>query len=189
MIFGDESVEGRPVTWLDFVLVAIPPAMAVLGSERRLMGLALGIAAVLLLRPLVLIGNMSPIAALAVALVAGVAVAMLVRAVVPQRRTRVRYQYVLGGIGGFAIGVVLVLAFVTSLPIQRNPVNAREIFYPPRNLPEPLNQAVTRSRLVELGRDILLFPLLDGRVPFSETERVVYGNLHDYLVIGTPWER
>lgn len=177
------------MTWLDFALVAIPPALAVVGYERRLMGLALGLAAALLLRPLVILGALSPIAALTAAIVAGIAVAVLVRTIVPPRRTRVVYQQVLGGIGGFAIGALLVLALVTSLPIQRNPIDAREIFYPPRNLPEPLNQAAAGSRLVQLGRDILLFPLLDGRVPFSETERTVYGSLHDYLVVGTPWER
>lgn len=177
------------MTWLDFVLIAIPPALAVLGVERRILGFALGLAAVLLLRPLVVLGSASPLVALFAALVAGVAVSVLVRSVIPQRRSRMLLQQTLGGIGGFAMGAVLVLALVTALPIQRNPINEREIFYPPRNLPEPLGQAATGSRLVQVGRDILLFPLLDGRVGFSEAERTIYGGLHGYLVVGTPWER
>lgn len=177
------------MSWLDFVLVAIPPALAALGADRRLMGLALGIAALALLRPLVVLGTLSPLLALVVALVAGVAVSVIVRAIVPRRRTGLLVQRIAGGIGGFAMGAVLVLALVTALPIQRNPINEREIFYPPRNLPEPLGQAVTSSRLVEMGRDILLFPLLDGRVGYTATERTVYGGLHSYLVVGAPWER
>ena len=176
------------VTWLDFVLVAIPAALAVLGAERRLIGLTLGVAALVLLRPLVVVGTMSPILALLLALVVGVVVALLVRTFVPWRRNGAVVQQVLGGIGGFAMGTLLVLTLVTALPIQRNPINEREIFYPPRNLPEPIGQAVAASRLVEAGRDILLFPLLDGRMAFSDTERAVYGGLHGYLVVGTPWE-
>jgi hypothetical protein len=177
------------VSWLDIVLVAIPPALAVLGAERRLMGLALGVASLALLRPLVVLGTLSPILALVVALVAGVAVTVIVRALIPPRRTNLLAQQILGGMGGFAMGSVLVLTLVTALPVQRNPINEREIFYPPRNLTEPLGQAVTSSRLVELGRDILLFPLLDGRVGYTDAERTVYGGLHSYLVVGTPWER
>ena len=176
------------MTWLDVVLVAIPAALAVLGAERRLTGLALGAAAFLLLRPLVVIGTASPILALLLALVAGVVIALLMRTFVPFRRNGARVQQVAGGVGGFAMGVLLVLTLVTALPIQRNPINEREIFYPPRNLPAPVGQAVTSSRLVELGRDILLFPLLDGRMSFTATERTIYDGLHGYLVVGAPWE-
>lgn len=177
------------MSWLDFVLVAIPPALAALGAEKRLLGFALGLAAVLLLRPFVVLGSMAPILALLAALLAGVAVAVVARSLFPPNRARQTLKRTLGAIGGFAIGGLLVLAMVVSLPIQRNPVNEREIFYPPRNLPQPLGQAVERSRLVQLGRDVLLFPLLDGQMGFGDTERLVYGGLHDYLVVGQPWER
>ena len=177
------------MTWLDFVLVTIPPALAALGAERRWVGLSLAIVALALLRPLLLLGTWSPLAALVAALVVGVAVSLVMRTVVVPRRTGNTVQHVLGGIGGFAMGVVLVLTLVTALPIQRNPINEREIFYPPRNLPEPLAQAVAGSELVEVGRDILLFPLLDGRVGFTSVERSIYAAFHEYLIVGTPWER
>lgn len=177
------------MTWLDIVLVAIPPALAALGAERRWVGFALGVAALALLRPLVVMGTWTPLVALLMALVTGIAVSVLVRALIPQRRTRPLVSQVFGGIGGFALGAVLVLTLVTALPIQRNPINEREIFYPPRNLSEPWAQAVAGSRLVQVGRDILLFPLLDGRVDFSPWERTVYSGFHDYLIVGSPWER
>lgn len=192
MIFANDSdrLRKRPaVTWLDVVLIAVPAALAALGAERRIVGLALGATSLLLLRPLVVLGSAAPVVALVAALLAGIAVSILVRTVLPPRRAGARVQQVLGGLGGFAMGAMLVLTLVTALPIQRNPVNEREIFYPPRNLPEPIGQAVTSSRLVEMGRDILLFPLLDGKVGFTPAERSIYGGLHAYLVVGTPWER
>lgn len=181
--------EMRVVTWLDFVLITIPPALAALGAERRWVGFSLAVVALALLHPLLVLGTWSPLAALVAALVAGVAVSVVVRMLVVPRRTRQALQQVLGGVGGFVMGAVLVLTLVTSLPIQRNPINSRELFYPPRNLPEPLTQAVAGSELVEVGRDILLFPLLDGRVDYTDWERAIYSAFHEYLIVGTPWER
>lgn len=177
------------MTWLDVVLLVIPAALAAVGTERRWIGFAIAVAAVILVRPLVVLATAAPVVALIAALVAGVSVSVLVRSLVSPRRNGAVVQQVLGGAGGFVLGTLIVLTLVTALPIQRNPINEREIFYPPRNLPEPFGQAVTSSRLVQMGRDILLFPLLDGRVAFNPTERAVYGGLHDYLVVGTPWER
>ena len=91
----------------------------------------------------------------------------------------------MGALGGLALGLVLVLALVTSLPIQRNPLD--QIVYPPRDLPEPFNQAVVSSRMVLLGRDILLYPLLDAQGDLAASEGILRG-LHSYLVVGEPWK-
>ncbi len=78
---------------------------------------------------------------------------------------------------------------VTSFPIERNFEN--HIYYPPQNLPSPLAQPVASSRLVSVGRDILLFPLLDSQGGFTDRgsgERKVLQGLHAFFIIGEPWE-
>ena len=93
---------------------------------------------------------------------------------------------VLGGVGGLLLGAAMVGALITSLPIQRNPANVREIFYPPRNAPAALAATLQRSRLIAEGRAILLYPLLPAD-SFSASQHRLYSGLHDWLVVGEPW--
>lgn len=174
------------MSWLDLALVAVVATLTALGAERRLAGFLVGIGGVLLLRPLLLLGHANAFLALVAALLVGLGLSLLGRRLFRQQRGGQPLLRTLGGIGGLALGVALVLSLVTSLPIQRNDAT-NELYYPPRDLPAPLESAVRRSQMVLLGRDILLYPLLvrQGDVP-TRGERVMRG-LHRLFVVGEPW--
>ena len=173
------------MTWIDLALVLVVASVAALASERRLSGFFVGIGDVLLLRPLLVLAEINPFVGLVAALVVGLGLSFLGRVLLPPSRGGMWFQRLLGALGGLALGLVLVLALVTSLPIQRNPLD--QIVYPPRDLPEPFNQAVVSSRMVLLGRDILLYPLLDAQGDLAASEGILRG-LHSYLVVGEPWK-
>ncbi len=174
------------MSWLDLILVAVVATLTALGAERRLAGFFVGVGGVLLLRPLLLLGHASPFLALVAALLAGLGLSLVGRRLFRQQRGGQPLMRALGGVGGFALGVALVLSLATSLPIQRNEAT-NELYYPPRDLPVPVSAAVRRSQMVLLGRDILLYPLLEmqGDVPAGE-QRVLRG-LHRLFVVGEPW--
>ena len=171
------------MTWIDFALVLVVASVAALASERRLSGFFVGIGGVLLLRPLLVVAEINPLFGLVGALVVGLGLSLLGRMLVTPTRGGMWFQRLLGG--GTALGLTLVLALVTSFPIQRNPLD--QIVYPPRDLPDPFNQAVVSSRLVLLGRDILLYPLLDAQGDVASGDEILRG-LHSYLVVGEPWK-
>lgn len=177
------------MSWLDIVLVVVLAALTALGMQRRLSGLLIGAGAVVLLRPLLLFVAVSPMVAVILAGLAGLALSYLGRRIYQQTRGKQLLTQIAGGFGGFVLGLSLVLAVVTSLPIQRNPINPNEIFYPPRDLPRPINQAVSSSQLVLVGRSILLYPLLESQNEFEGGEDDVFRGLHNYLIVGQPWRR
>lgn len=174
------------ITWLDAILVLMLAVFVAVGAQKKLIGFFVGAGAVLLLRPLLSLAENNVGLAAAVGLLGGLALGLLGRRIgVGQSQNHWAYN-TLGGFGGLLLGLALLLALVTSLPIQRNPANAQEIFYPPRNAPAGLYQTFQNSRLVGEGRSILLYPLLhqDG---FSDTQRRVYAGLHDWLIVDEPW--
>lgn len=174
------------MSWFDILLVLSFSALIALGVQRRLMGLVVGLGAVLLFRPLLIVLNGSPYIALVFALIAGLLLGLGSRFFLVRRvGTGLPFQ-ILGGIGGTLLGCLLVLSVVTSLPIERN-VN-QQIVYPPNSLPKVVSSAVRKSRFVTIGRGILLYPLLEPSSNFSGGTKFVYKNLHDFLVIGKPWE-
>lgn len=179
-----------PVTWLDALLVLLVVATTALGASRRLAGLTVGVGAVLLLRPLLVVGSRDLWVAIVAALLGGVLLAVIGQRLAPTSRRQGWGGKAAGGVGGALLGVALLLALVTSLPIQRNPANEHEVFYPPRTAPGTLAVTLNRSPLVGVGRTILLHPLLPAPTP-AETRAAsawrVYGALHDWLVVGQPW--
>src|SRR5690554_1085580 len=119
------------ITWVDAVLVAIVAVATAFGAQRRLVGLVVGVGAVLLLKPLLVVGSRSPVIALVAALVGGILLAILSqRLTAPGMRQRWPTM-VAGGAGGMMLGLALVVAFVTSLPIERSSADPRAIYYPP----------------------------------------------------------
>jgi hypothetical protein len=173
------------MSWLDLVLFGLVALLSAFGAKRRLTGLAVGVGALVLFRLLLVVFVNSPWVGLAFALSAGVLLGLLGRSLIPQRRGSALPGTLLGGVGGFVLGLLLVFATVTSLPIERN-LND-QIVYPPRLLPLSVRAAVIESRLVAVGRDILLYPLLvrDGVLEPS----AVTAGLHRFFVVGEPWER
>ena len=175
------------MTWIDLLLVLLFAVFIALGAERRLAGLLLGLGGVLLLRPLLLLGEVSPVLAVAAALLAGLLLSLIARRLTGRRRVpSVRYA-LLGGLGGGLLGAVLVLSATVSLPIERNAQN--QIIYPPQEIPGAVGNAVAGSRLLREGRDILLYPLLERQGEVNAQRRPVVRLLHSYLVVGEPWER
>jgi drug/metabolite transporter (DMT)-like permease len=175
------------MTWIDLLLALLFAVFIALGAERRMGGLFLGLGGVLLLRPLLRLGQVSPILAVAAALVAGLALALAARRLTRRRRLNRLPYALLGGLGGGLLGAALVLSAAVSLPFERN--SANQLIYPPRELPGLLGPAVRGSRIFAEGRDILLYPLLDAQGDVSAQRRPVLRALHSYLVVGEPWER
>ncbi|MEX2534730.1 MAG: hypothetical protein WD273_03940 [Trueperaceae bacterium] len=174
------------MTWIDLLLTLLFAVFIALGAERRLSGLLLGAGGVLLLRPLLSLGQLSPVLAVAAALLAGLLLALVSRRLARQRRLPPAPYALLGGVGGGLLGAALVLSAAVSLPIERN--DANQVIYPPQQLPGMLAPAVQGSRLFREGRDILLYPLLDRQGDISARRRPVIRLLHSYLVVGEPWE-
>ena len=174
------------MTWLDLLLVLLFAVFVALGAERRLSGLLLGVGGVLLLRPLLLLGEVSPVLSVAVALIAGLLISLIARRLGRRRRLQSGRYAFLGGLGGALLGAVLVLSTSVSMPIERNAQN--QIIYPPQQLEGAVGEAVAGSRLLREGRDILLYPLLERQGDLSPQRRQVVRLLHSYLVVGEPWE-
>lgn len=175
------------MTWIDAALALTVAALVGLGAERRLLGLLVGLGGVLALRPLLLLAALNPWLALVAALLVGLALALLGRHVLPLARVPGPFARVAGGLGGLVLGAALVLALVTSLPVQRNPVEPSLIYYPPRDLPRAVQQAVANSAAVDLGRNVLLHPLLDAQGAVAEGDAALFALLHRWLVVGEPW--
>lgn len=177
------------MSWVDLVLAVIIGLIAAFGASRRLIGFFVGVGGVVLARPLLGLAADSPWIGVAAALLGGVVLALLGRGLFANQRSGTVWQKVLGAVGGAALGVALVLSIATSLPIQRSPFDPNQLYYPPRDLPGVLQGGVTRSWTVALGRDVLLFPLLDAQGQVPEARRPLLDTLHRWLVVGEPWRR
>lgn len=167
---------------VDLLLLTILATTTVLGMQRGLLGFAVGVVALLLFRPLLLLAYWSAPLAIGLATIAGLGVGLGLRMLGPRLNPGEGFKHGLGGLGGGILGVLLLLTLVTSLPIERD-LNNR-IVYPPRSLPLPVAEAVLSSRLVDVGRDILLYPLLnEGGLGGG-----ILAGLHGFFVVGEPWE-
>lgn len=175
------------MTWIDAALVLTVAALVGLAAERRLLGALVGIGGALALRPLLVLADLNPWLALVAALLVGLALALLGRHVLPLARVPGTAARVAGGFGGLVLGVALVLALVTSLPIQRDVVERGVIYYPPNDLPRAVQGAVTRSAAVDLGKSVLLHPLLEAQGAVAEGDARVLALLHRWFVVGEPW--
>ena len=175
------------MTWIDASLVLTVAALTGLAAERRLMGLLVGLGGLAALRPLLVLADLNPWLALVAALLIGLALALLGRHVLQLARVPGRLARFGGGIGGFALGIALVRALVTSLPVERNPVEPSLIYYPPRELPTVVRQAVAGSAAVAVGRSVLLHPLLVAQGAVPDGQVALFDALHKWLVVGEPW--
>ena len=93
-----------------------------------------------------------------------------------------------GGFGGLLLGLLAVLALSTSLPVG---VTASGTLRYPPDVAQPFTSAVRESRVLEIGRDILFFPLLTQQGYFDaspQLQRQALGGLHEFLTLGVPWE-
>jgi len=174
------------LTWLDVLLTLVVAVFVAVGVEKKLIGFFVGVGGVVALRALQGVWQSNPALAIALGVALGVGLGLLGRRLVAPGRGPVLLFKVMGGFGGLVMGLALVATLVTSLPIQRNAANPREIFYPPRDAPASLQAVIQRSPLIAAGRAILLYPLLPAD-SFGAGEQRVYGALHRWIVVGEPW--
>jgi hypothetical protein len=175
------------MTWVDLALVLTVAATTALASERRLSGLLVGLGAVAALRPLLVLAQLNPWLGLVGALVVGLALALIGRHVLPLAGVSGWGTRLAGGVGGAALGIAIVITLVTSLPIQRNPVEPGLIYYPPRDLAPSMQQGIAGSELVGWGRSVLLYPLLDAQGAVAADQRPSLAAVHAWFVVGEPW--
>ncbi len=175
------------MTWIDAALMLTVAAAIALAAERRLAGLLVGVGALLALRPLLVLTDLNPWLGLGGALIVSLLLALVGRHVLPLAPVTGWATRVAGGVGGALLGLAIVVTLVTSLPIQRNPVEPGLIYYPPRDLPANVQPAVADSELMALGRSVLLFPLLDAQGTLDGGARPILGGLHAWFVVGEPW--
>lgn len=175
------------MNWFDIFLVLTVATITALGIKRKVVGLLIGLAAWPLIRMLMMIGSFW--LGMLMVILAGVLLGFLGRAFLVHRRGLDLPLTILGGVGGFITGLLFLGLTITSLPIDYDKVNNQYI-YPPRfNVPPILRQAFQGSQMVKVGRDILLYPLLEKAGTIPENQRGTYKTLHNVLVIGQPWER
>lgn len=172
--------------WLDILLMMTIAALSAFAAQRRLTGFLVGMGGVILFRPLYGLMQTSLLLPLVLALVVGLGLGYAGPWLEFRLRLRETVGTVLGGVGGFLLGVVLTLGLATALPIERDINNF--IIYPPRNLPAPFGEAVQNSQLVDLGRDILLYPLLENAGQIDPASRGFISALHGFFVVRAPWE-
>lgn len=173
------------ITWIDAVLVLIVAVATAFGAQRRLVGLVVGVGAVLLLKPLLVVGSRSPVLALIAAVLGGVLLAVLSQRMSSPGLRQRWPSMVAGGAGGLVLGLALVVALVTALPIERSSSDPRAIYYPPVNAPLGLSSTLQASPLVTFGRNIVLYPLLEE--PESQFRQDAYQVLRNWFVEGDPW--
>ncbi len=177
------------MSWIDPIFAVVVGVMTAFGATRRMAGLWVGVGGAILLRPLLGLADQAPFAAIAAALLGGLILALLGRSLFAGRRTGDWWKRTAGALGGAVLGSALVLALVTSLPIQRSPFDPNQLYYPPRDLPALVQGASQRSRTVGVGRDVLLFPLLDAQGVVPERSVPVLRGLHRLFVVGQPWRQ
>lgn len=175
------------LTLIDIALALGVAAFIGLSARRKLSGFIIGFAALALFRPLLSILEGNVYIALALAAVAGLLLGLGCRFLPPTQRSLDIPLGILGGVGGAFLGILLTLVTITSLPLGRNVNN--QVSYPSAELSTPLLNAARRSPLVSVGRDIVLYPLLEPTGQIADGSKGLYKALHGFLIIGQPWER
>lgn len=169
---------------IDILLVLLWVFVVVLTSQRGLLGFIVALAGTVLLKPLQLLTVYSPPMALVAAVGLGLLIGSAGRFIPRISYRQPRWGYLLGAFGGVILGSALVLTLIVSLPLGRDLNGA--LRYPSPDL--PYQSVFQNSRLVELGRVILLYPLLRESGEFSPASRATLGVLHTMFVVGQPWE-
>lgn len=168
---------------VDLLLVLLWVFVVVLTSQRGILGFLVGLVGTVLLKPLQLLAVYSPPMALVAAIGLGLLIGSVGRIVPRISYRQPRWGYPLGALGGVILASALVLTLIVSLPLGRDLNGA--LRYPSPDL--PYSAVFRNSRLVGLGRAILLYPL-QREGGFSPAGRATLEVLHTMFVVGRPWE-
>ena len=183
------TAPGEAMNWFDIFLILLIATITALGIKRKLTGAILGVFALGLGHVLLVLADRNMWMALLMSVLAGVLIGFLGRALLVHRRGLEIPSMILGGFGGLITSLILVGLLITSLPINYDKINNTYIYPPKYNVNPLLAQTFQGSQLVQIGRDILLYPLLDKAGQISASQRGPYKLLHSFLVVGQPWER
>ena len=185
----------QAVNWFDVTMVLLLTTSIALFAQKRLTGFLIGVGALLMLRPLLLLGERDPLLAIAFGLLVGAALGFVAQVLSPRLRWSNRNETILGGLGGLAFGIAFILAMVISLPINVNRLhNPPTVHYPDlEKLPTStyIHDNINNSQVMEVGYDILLYNLFgDEPLNFmhSSIDPDLVRALNQWLVVGTPWE-
>ena len=131
------------ITWFDALLVTLLAAITTMGIRRGLVG---ALWAVFTLAALLLVNLFSPapLIALLLAALLGLVAAWGAQRLIPEPVTQF-WQLGVGGLGGLALGAVVVAALALGFPIR---VLGNQGSYPASTLPGPVYYALYNSYFV-----------------------------------------
>lgn len=169
-----------PFAPFDLISAVLWVCVVALCARRGLEGLIVSLIALLFFRPLLGLGQVGVI----VALIVGVAASLAMR-LAPQLSFRQpKWGHLLGAVGGALLATVLALNLSVSLPLGQDINGNAE--YPKRGL--PFEDVFYESRLLRVGHDILLYPLLKASGENPALGAGLTAFLHNFLVVGEPWK-
>lgn len=133
-------------TWFDAFLVTLLAIVTALGIQRGLFGLIWGLSSVVFAFLANMLLPRAELAALAALLLSG-AVALLVAKKFPYVHGEA-WTKVVGGIGGFLVGALLISALTLSFPVTLpTAANGGQAVYPAETLSEPLKGLLMQSEV------------------------------------------
>jgi hypothetical protein len=170
--------------WLDALFLLIMIVVTALAAQRNLTGLVVGVGSLIVYKPLMLLAGRNLGASLIAGLVIAAALGFGGRFLAHLVKLKPLVGSLLGIVGGVCLSLLLVVSLSVSLPIRRDINN--NVVYPPDGWSPTLELTMSRSRIMQLGRNVLLFPLFRPD-EFSSTERPILNVMHQYFISGEPW--
>ncbi len=133
-------------SWLDLVFALLLGAVIALGMKRGLIGLVSSLVTVLLWVVANIVGGFYPLLGFAVALALGAFVALISKNLLSDVANSLNdvFNQAAGGVGGFLVGICLVLAVSLSFPMSENRIKG-SLEYPSASLPAWTIDAVDKS--------------------------------------------
>lgn len=171
---------------LDALFFLIMVAVTSLAAQRKLAGLVVGVGSLIAYKPLMLLASRNIWASLIAGIVLAAALGFGGRLLAPMLRLKTLPATLLGALGGMLLSLLVVVGFSVSLPIRRDLNN--QIIYPPRVTSGALAKGIASSKILALGRNVLLYPLFDPGI-FPESERPILSGMHNFFVSGEPWNQ
>jgi len=176
------------INWVYITLFLMVAAVAAFFAHRQLLGFFIGLGGFILLKPLLMLAKTNNFLALIIATILGLGLALLAQVISARMRLPQTLTLFLGGLGGFLFGLGLLFTMIISLPIELNVSN--QVIYPAR-IPESVSRDVAAAKLVQLGRDIVLYEIYEAGNVTDQITSASPGfvkQVNGLLVTARPWE-
>ena len=188
---------------IDVIGILLLAFIIALFARKGLTGFIIGVGGLLALKLLLVLSSSNAVLTIIASVIFGLLLRFIAQMLVPRLRLNRVVENLLGGVGGLAFGVGLILAFSVSLPIGFDGYG--RIAYPnPAVLPAGLNSVSPSSRLMKLGSTTTLYEAYveEGYEHLIYEQEIKLGSkngivklspqavklLHNTLVVGRPWE-